>query len=46
MQWPEPFSRNASGRFGTLTLIKHTISLDMPVPSQDHYVFHSFPVVY
>jgi hypothetical protein len=46
MQWPEPLSRNASGRFGALNLIQPTISLDMPVPSQDHYVFHSFPVVY
>jgi hypothetical protein len=23
-----------------------TISLEMPVPSQGHYGFHSFPVVY
>ena len=26
-------------------LIQPTISLEMPVPSQDHYSFHSFPVV-
>jgi hypothetical protein len=26
-------------------LIEPTISLEMPVPSQDHYGFHSFPVV-
>ena len=28
-----------------LHLIQPTISLEMPVPSQDHYGFHSFPVV-
>jgi hypothetical protein len=26
-------------------LIQPTISLKMPVPSQGHYGFHSFPVV-
>jgi hypothetical protein len=26
-------------------LIQATISLEMPVPSQGHYGFHSFPVV-
>jgi hypothetical protein len=26
-------------------LIQPTISLEMPVPSQSHYGFHSFPVV-
>jgi hypothetical protein len=26
-------------------LIQPTISLEMPVPSQGHYGFHSFPVV-
>jgi hypothetical protein len=26
-------------------LIQPTISLEMPVPSQRHYGFHSFPVV-
>jgi len=26
-------------------LIQSTISLEMPVPSQGHYGFHSFPVV-
>ena len=25
--------------------IQPTISLEMPVPSQGHYGFHSFPVV-
>ena len=25
--------------------ISHIISLEMPVPSQGHYGFHSFPVV-
>jgi hypothetical protein len=28
-----------------LNLIQATISLEMPVPSQGHYDFHSFPVV-
>ena len=28
-----------------LILIQPTSSLEMPVPSQDHYGFHSFPVV-
>jgi hypothetical protein len=28
-----------------LNLIQPTISLEMPVPSQGHYCFHSFPVV-
>jgi hypothetical protein len=28
-----------------LTTVVTTISLEMPVPSQDHYGFHSFPVV-
>ena len=40
-----PLSRNESGRFGALNLIQPTISLEMPVPSQGHYGFHSFPVV-
>jgi hypothetical protein len=26
-------------------MIQPTISLEMPVPSQGHYGFHSFPVV-
>ena len=26
-------------------VLQHTISLEMPVPSQGHYGFHSFPVV-
>jgi hypothetical protein len=26
-------------------LIQPTISLEMPIPSQGHYGFHSFPVV-
>ena len=50
IRWPcilstEPLNRNESGRFGALTLIQPTISLEMPVPSQGHYGFHSFPVV-
>ena len=28
-----------------ICLIQPTISLEMPVPSQGHYGFHSFPVV-
>jgi hypothetical protein len=28
-----------------LNLIQPTISLEMPIPSQGHYGFHSFPVV-
>jgi hypothetical protein len=35
-------------KVGGLTLqnlIQPTISLEMPVPSQGHYGFHSFPVV-
>jgi hypothetical protein len=35
------FERNESGRFGALK----SDSLEMPVPSQGHYGFHSFPVV-
>ena len=31
--------------FYGLNLIQPTISLEMPVPSQGHYGFHSFPVV-
>jgi hypothetical protein len=31
--------------FRSLNLIQPTISLEMPVPSQGHYGFHSFPVV-
>ena len=42
---PETLSRNERGRFGALNLIQPTISLEMPVPSQGHYGFHSFPVV-
>ena len=30
---------------GLQNLIQPTISLEMPVPSQGHYGFHSFPVV-
>ena len=29
----------------TFHLIYYYISLEMPVPSQGHYGFHSFPVV-
>jgi hypothetical protein len=32
-------------RIIALLFIKPTISLEMPVPSQGHYDFHSFPVV-
>jgi hypothetical protein len=31
--------------FSGFNLIQHTISLEMPVPSQGHYGFPSFPVV-
>ena len=34
-----------AGGFGALNLIQPTISLEMHVPSQGHYGFHSFPVV-
>ena len=30
----------------SLLVIQPTISVEMPVPSQGHYGFHSFPVVY
>ena len=30
----------------SMILIQPTISLEMPVPSQGHYGFHSFPVVF
>ena len=30
---------------GLALLIQPTISLEMPIPSQGHYGFHSFPVV-
>jgi hypothetical protein len=33
------------GGLALLNLIQPTIFLEMPVPSQDHYGFHSFPVV-
>ena len=36
---------NISPRLSTHNLIQPTISLEMPVPSQGHYGFHSFPVV-
>ena len=39
------FERNESGRFGALRSDSPTISLEMPVPSQGHYGFHTFPVV-
>jgi hypothetical protein len=29
----------------SIKIIQPTISLEMPVPSQGHYGFHSFPVV-
>jgi hypothetical protein len=34
-----------AGGLALENLIQTTISLEMPVPSQDHYGFHSFPVV-
>ena len=33
------------GGLALINLIQPTISLEMPVPSQGHYGFHSFPVV-
>ena len=33
------------GGLALSNLIQPTISLEMPVPSHDHYGFHSFPVV-
>jgi hypothetical protein len=38
-------SRNEWGRFGTLKSDSTHLSLEMPVPSEGHYGFHSFPVV-
>ena len=41
-----PLSMQHKGeRAKTDMLIQPTISLEMPVPSQGHYGFHSFPVV-
>ena len=34
-----------AGGLALKNLIQPTISLEMPVPSQGHYDFHSFPVV-
>ena len=34
-----------AGGLALINLIQPTISLEMPVPSQGHYDFHSFPVV-
>jgi hypothetical protein len=34
-----------AGGSALYNLIQPTISLEMPAPSQDHYGFHSFPVV-
>jgi hypothetical protein len=34
-----------AGGLAFKNLIQPTISLEMPVPSQGHYCFHSFPVV-
>ena len=34
-----------TGGLALLDLIQPTISLGMPVPSQGHYGFHSFPIV-
>ena len=38
-------SRNERGRFGTLKSDSTHHFFRMPVPSQGHYGFHSFPVV-
>jgi hypothetical protein len=32
-------------KYSNVTKDEPTISLEMPVPSQGHYDFHSFPVV-
>ena len=34
-----------AGGLALYNRIQPTISLEMPVPSQGHYGFHSFPVV-
>ena len=34
-----------AGGLALYNLIQPTISLDMPVPSQGHYDFHSFPLL-
>jgi hypothetical protein len=34
-----------AGDLALYNVIQPTISLEMPVPSQGHYGFHSFPVV-
>ena len=34
-----------AGGLALQILIQPTIALEMPVPSQGHYGFHSFPVV-
>jgi hypothetical protein len=34
-----------AGGLALYNLVQPTISLEMPVPNQDHYGFHSFPVV-
>jgi hypothetical protein len=34
-----------AGGLARLNLIQPTIYLEMPVPSQGHYGFHSFPIV-
>jgi hypothetical protein len=34
-----------AARLALYNLIQPTISLEMPVPSQGYYGFHSFPVV-
>jgi hypothetical protein len=35
---------NKTGKTVVKSAPNATISLEMPVPSQDHYGFHSFPV--
>jgi hypothetical protein len=38
-------SPSSAGGLALSNLIQPIISLEMPVPSQGHYGFHSFPVV-
>jgi hypothetical protein len=40
-----PLNRSESGRFGRLKSDSTHHFLEIPVPSQGHYSFHSFPVV-
>jgi hypothetical protein len=42
---PKSHDLRLSGRFGALESDSTIIPLEMPVPSQGHYGFNSFPVV-